>query len=203
MVSSRRFTRQVDVAVAPILADDDRLIAGARVLSGPPPLPVAFGAVLAGGALASAATTLTRLSSLSAFWHVLVAVVIVATVPPCIQLCLQRPMFIAVSRQQLICARLTAFRQRPVRTLTASLSVATIDDYSLGSWSTSITLTMPGRRRPLRLHGFRRRQTDLDQVLMWAATAGIPIASKRDQTTDPASHPWASSPPQWSRWPDG
>jgi hypothetical protein len=203
MVSSARFTRQADAALKPVLAADDRLVAGARVLSGPPPLPVAFGAALAAGALSSAGTTLTRLSSLSAFWHVLVAVVIVATVPPCIQLCLQRPIFIAISRQQLICARLTTFRQRPVRILTAPLSVATIDDYSLGSWSTSMTLTLPGRRRSLRLHGFRRRQTDLDQVLMWAATAGVPIASKRDQTTDPASHPWASSPPEWSPWPEG
>jgi hypothetical protein len=211
VVSSARFARQVDAALAPILAADDRLIAGASVVSGVPPFPM----LVCGGPIAGliAGVTYAVARSLwpgypleSSLWMVALLAAPSAALPSWITFWLQRPTYIAVSRQQLICARLTAFRQRPVQIRTVLLSAARIDGYRWGSKTTSVTVTLPGARS-LRLHGFRRRQTDLDRVLMFVAMAGVPIASKpggkRRQTSALASDPWASSLPQWSRWPEG
>jgi hypothetical protein len=212
VVSSARFARQVDATLAPILAADDRLIAGASVVSGVPPFPMlVFGGPIAGliaGVTYAVARSLWPGHALEpSLWMVALLAAPSAALPSWITFWLQRPTYIALSRQQLICARLTAFRQRPVRVRTVPLSAARIDGCRWGSKTTSVTVTLPGAR-PLRLHGFgRQRRPALDQVLTWAATAGVTVASKpggkRDQTSALAADPWASSLPQWSRWPDG
>lgn len=89
----------------------------------------------------------------------------------------QRPRFIAVSGRRLIFARLTRFRQRPVRIIAVPLSAAEIHSYRGDRYTTSVTLKLPEHRR-VRLHAYRRRQADLEQVLMRARAAGVTFAAK-------------------------
>jgi hypothetical protein len=211
VVNSARFARQVDAALKPILAADDRLIASARLVSGPPPAPVAFGlAFLNAGIWATAGIVANRLTTgafASSAWTVAALALPATVVLAVIACCLQRPMFLAVSRQQLICARLTAGRQRPVRMVTVPLSAARIDSYRSGPNTTSITIDLPGTGR-LHLHGYRKQKSELDNVLMPARMAGVPIGAARRRgrrsTATPTDYgPSLAGLPRWSRWPEG
>jgi hypothetical protein len=204
MVSSARFARQVDEALVPVLAEGDRLLAGARVVTGPPPVLVAIAAPILGMIVGSdiattfgSATPSPWLGALNAGLWILAALVIATG---------QRPMFIAISRQQLICARLTVVRRRPVRVVTVPLTAARIDRYRGGPAMTSIAVKPPGERL-LCLHAVgRKRQPGLDDVLMWARRAGVPIGTRpRRRRRPPPSLDYGTSLtglPQWSNWPD-
>lgn len=178
-MSSARFVRQVDAALKPVLAEGDRWISGARVVRGVPPQPVAVisavVAAFAGGAAAVLAQKLSANPLEPSPWLAGLLAGAASGLVAQARVWIQRPTFLAVSRQQLICAGLTVFRQRPVRIVAVPLSAAAIDRCSHGPRTTSITLRLPGRR-PLRLHGFARRQPDLDLVLYWAQLAGVPVS---------------------------
>lgn len=199
--NSARFVRQVDAALAPVLSADDGLIAGARVVTGPSPGPMAFVAAGVTGNLLTVATSLARPAPGAEVWAPALAGLILAA----IQGYIQRPMFVGISRDQLICVRLTAFRRRPLRVATMPLSVAVIDHYTRHSRTTSVTISPPGSRR-LRLHASgRKRQAQLDCVLQRAAAAGVPIRTQRRGgrvPTAPVDYgPSLAGLPQWSPWP--
>lgn len=196
-----RFSQQADIALTAALADDDQLIAGARVVSGPSPGPMAFVAAGVAGNLTTLAAGLARPAPLAEIWAPAVTGLILAA----IQGYIQRPMLIGISRHQLVCVRLTTLRRRPVRVVGMPLSVAAIDRYSRHARTTSITLSMPGTR-PLRLHGSgRKRQAQLDYVLERAAAAGVPFRTQRRSARAPAPPldygPSLNGLPRWSSWP--
>jgi len=204
VVSSARFARRVDAALKPVLADDDSWIAAARVVSGPPPVLVTIAAAILGMVVGSdiattfgSATPSPWLGALNAGLWILSALVIASG---------QRPMFIAISRQRLICGRLTAVRQRPVRVVTVPLTAARIDRCRRGLRGTSIAVKLPGKGM-LYLHAIgRKRQPDLDNVLMWVRRAGVPIGTRPGRRRQPPArnldYGSLAGVPQLSGWPD-
>jgi hypothetical protein len=183
MVSSARFTRQADVALRPVLAKGDQLVAVARVVSGPPPYTVAVLGALATIIAWVIAAVVAPATQLSTLWLAVLLATTAFAGPYFVTAWIQPPAYIGVSRQQLICARLTAFRQVPAEIVATPLSAVVIHNYRHGRRTTSITLEVPGTR-PLRLHAIRRRQRDLEQVLTWVRMAGVPIAEKSSRWPD-------------------
>jgi hypothetical protein len=208
VVSSARFVNQVDAALRPVLSLDDNWLAGARVVSGPPPAPIALAVFLVNAAAwpvaGVIANRLTPGSLPPPIW-----LLVALGLPPTLVLalivsCIQRPRFLAISRQQLIYARLTTFRQRPVRIVSVPLSGARVDGCRRGPRTTSIILNLAGQR--LRLHGFAKRQDDLDEVLYRARVAGVPIVAAARRGRRPLQPPFdygtsLTDLPRWSRWP--
>jgi hypothetical protein len=205
MVSSARFTRQVDAALKPVLAADDHLIASARVVSGSRRTVAAVNAALVVvGAVVGA--TVAPAAQLSTLWLSELLIAIGFLGPYCVTAWMLPPTFIAVTREQLICGGLKAFRRQTISPIALPLSAAMMTDYRAGRHTTSIAVNLPGRG-PLQLHALgRRRQPDLENVLMWAHAAGVPIRAKPSRRRrSPLSLDYGTSLtglPQWSNWPD-
>jgi len=210
VVSSVRFVRLVDAALKPVLTDNDRIVASARVVSGPPPAPIALAVFFVNAAAwpgaGMVANRLTPGSLPPPIWLLVALGLTPILVLALIVACVQRARFLAISSQQLIYARLTAFR-RPIRVVSVPLSEARVDGCRRGPRTTTIILTLAGKR--LRLHGFAKRQDDLDEVLYLASAAGVPVvaAAQRGRRGRRSLQPpfdygaSLTGLPQWSRWP--
>jgi hypothetical protein len=211
-LTSARFTRQVDAALKPMLTEDDHLIAGARVVSGPLPLRIALAGAVAGTAagwvIVAVARHLVFAAAAPPVWVALLLALPPVLAPSAIIACVRRPMLVAISRQQLICARLTAFWQRPVSIVTMPLSASAIVGYRSSALSTSIAVSLPGLGLT-RLHAIgSERQLELNDVMRLARAAGVPISAtprrtqRRPERTAPPDYGAAlTGLPQWSRWP--
>jgi hypothetical protein len=207
-VTSARFTQRVDAALKPVLAEDDHLIAGASVVTGPPPAPIALGTFLINAAAwpvaGVVANILTPGTIPPPIWLIVVLGLSPILVFALIVSSVQRPRFLAISRRQMIYARLTPFRKRPAGIVTVPLNGARIDSCRRGPRTTSITLNVTRKR--LRLHGFAKKQDDLDEVIYLARAAGVPIVAMAPRVRRSLQPPFDYGPslsglPEWSRWP--
>jgi hypothetical protein len=186
-VNSPRFQRRVDAALQPYLGAD-RIVAGAKVTSGRIPRTTGLIMGLAGSALASLAQAKCTPwlhhahHSFYAFLAVFAVVpAAVATVPAFIADRFYRRMLIAVTGQQLICWRLSAFRQRPTEMVFAvPLGGARLSGYRVRRRATAVRYERLCRR-PLVLTAYSHCRKDLADVIETARAAGAVVETSPQQ----------------------
>lgn len=163
------FLRRLNVSLHPVLGDDE-IVAAAQVLSGPPPYPLVF-LCMAGVWVVSAI-----LSALGIVWMRVGSAVLLPAggflMPPCFQ----RSMLVAMTRQRVVVARLTAFRRRPARVVTAHLTSARITETRRTPRTTTIVLDTPGTGS-IRLNAIGPHRAEIAHVLAGANWAGVPIST--------------------------
>jgi hypothetical protein len=192
-VNSPRFVRQISTSLRPVLGEE-RIVQGAQVVSGPSPYGL-FWVTTASSMVGGLATTQMAVQGWPygalwgwALWGWALPQLLVL-VPGLITLSLQKPTFIAVTSEQLICCRLTAFRKRPKHISATPLSGALLTDYRQRRWTTSLRCQLPGMD-PVRLNATKGRRADLAYVLGAAHAAGALITGP-DSLHEKAGNRWA------------
>lgn len=163
------FLRRLNVSLRPVLGDDE-IVAAANVLSGPPPYPLVL-LCTAGGLVVSAIISALGIVSMRAVSAFLLPVG-VSLMPAYFQ----RSMLVAMTRERVVVARLTAFRRRPARVVTAPVTSARITPTRRTRWTTTIVLDTPGTG-PTRLNAIRPHRAEIAHVLAVANWAGVPISA--------------------------
>jgi hypothetical protein len=158
-VAVRRNTvkRAVGPALYRVMEPGDQIIAGTWAVTGPTPWLEMLGALPCVFAVA-AITTDVRLEP---FWQLV-------NLASLVLLFMRRPVFVAVTKRQLICYRLSRMDNAPVRLLFCAPLLSTRVTYLGRSWPRwrSIRYDGPGAEgRSLRLNVAGRWRQDLDEVL--------------------------------------
>jgi hypothetical protein len=85
-------------------------------------------------------------------------------------------MLVAMTRQRVVVARLTAFRRRPAGVVTAPVTIVRITATRRTAWTTTIVLETPGTG-PIRLNAIRPHRAEIAHVLAVANWAGVPVST--------------------------
>jgi len=111
-----------------------------------------------------------------ALWRAEIAVALGPAALSLIQRYFQRPMLVAVTRQQVVVTRRTAFRDPRRHVVVTRASDAMITAGRRTRWTTTIVLATQGTG-PLQLNAIRRQRAELDHVLAAAQSAGVAISA--------------------------
>jgi hypothetical protein len=192
IVNSPQFQRRVDAALQPYLGAD-RIVAGARVTSGRYPRTTRLIAALLASAVSFWAQAVSHgwlHETHNLFLWVFVVPSAAVVVPGAIADRMHRRMLIAVTGHQLICCRLSTYRQRPTRLVFAvPLGGARLSRYRVGWRATAVSYERPGRT-PLVLTAYSHCRGDLAEVIETAHAAGAVVETSPER---PGSRPLASA----------
>jgi hypothetical protein len=179
-ISYALFLQQVNGSFRHVLGDDE-VVAAAKVVSGPPPYLLAWLAAVGGVALTALLSATDNASTgahswLDALWHAGRVVFLGPAAASLILAYFQRSMLMAVTREQVVLARRTAFRGPYKRIVVVPATSARITTGRRTRWTTTIVLDTPGTAS-LRLNAIKRRRAEMDQVLAAAQSTGVPISA--------------------------